>query len=156
MAEAIGKSAKILETLFAHPIPANLHWKDVITLIQRFDSVEHHRHGNLHIDIAGHRLTLRHTSEKQLGKEQVTQLRNFLEGLGITPAHPDLNHPETGTFSHPGLVIVLDHHEATLWQQADANERVQEAGTLHPHDPHHFRHHLTHRKEADYTGQRSP
>jgi hypothetical protein len=156
MAEAIGKSAKTLEALFAHPMPTNLHWADVLTLIQRFGSIEYNRHGNLHIDIGGHRLTLKHTNEKQLTKDQVAQLRSFLEGLGIVPGHPDLKSPEPDRFDQPGLIIVLDHHQATLWQQAAANAPVEERGTLHPHDPHHFRHHLAHRKEADYEGQRAP
>jgi hypothetical protein len=156
MAEAIGRSAKTLETLFAHPVPANLHWSDVLTLIQRFGSVEHHRHGNLHVDIAGHRLTLKHTNEKQLDREQATHLRTFLEGLGITPGHPELSTPESKAFDQPALVIVLDHHEARLWQQAAASAPVKQGPGLHPHDPHHFLHHLTHRKEADYKGQRAP
>lgn len=156
MAEAIGKSGKTLETLFAHPMPSNLHWIDVFTLIQRFGTIEHHRHGNLHVDIAGHRLTLNHSNEKQLAKEQVAQLRKFLEGLGITPVHPDLNAPEAEGFDEAGLIIVLDHHEAKLWRQTAAKAPVQEESTLHPYDPHHFRHHLAHRKESDYQGQRSP
>lgn len=156
MAEAIGKSAKTLEALFAHPVPANLHWTDVLTLLQRFGSVEHHRHGNLHVDIAGQRLTLKHTNEKQIDKDQAVQLRNFLKGLNITPGHSNLNAPEPEAFERPGLIIVLDHHEATLWQQAAANAPVEERSMLRPHDPHHFRHHLTHRKEAQYIGQRAP
>ncbi len=156
MAEAIGKSGKTLEAIFSHPVPANLHWTDVLTLIQRFGSVEHHRHGNLHVDISGHRLTLKHTNEKQLGKDQVTQLRSFFEGLGITPGHPDVTTPASETFDQPGLIIVLDHHEARLWKQSAAHAPVKEDNALHPHDPHHFLHHLTHKKEADYKGQRAP
>jgi hypothetical protein len=153
---AEGKSAKTLEALFAHPIPTNLHWAGVLTLIRRFGSVEHTRHGNLHIDIAGHRVTLKHTNEKQLTKDQVEQLRAFLEGLSIVPGHPDVAVPEPETFDQPGLIIVLDHHEARLWQQTAADAKVRESGALRPHDRHHFRHHLTHRKEADYKGQRAP
>ncbi|MGA7323486.1 MAG: hypothetical protein WBX25_03115 [Rhodomicrobium sp.] len=156
MAEAIGKSAKTLTALFAHPIPANLHWSDVLTLLQRFGSVEHRRNGDLHVDVAGHRLTLKHTNEKQIDKDQIVLLRHFLEGLDITPGHRNLIAPEPEAFDQPGLIIVLDHHEATLWQQAATNAPVEERNKLQPHDPHHFRHHLAHRKEASYTGQRAP
>jgi hypothetical protein len=156
MADAIGKSAKTLETLYAHPIPANLHWKDVLTLIQRFGTVEHHRHGSLHIDVAGHRLTLHHTNAKQLDKEQVAQLRAFLQGLGITPDHPDLAAQHSLKFEQPALVIVVDHHEADLWLQDAPATRLEREGETKPHDPHNFRHHLKHRRAIAEKGQRAP
>jgi hypothetical protein len=153
---AKAKSAKTLDAIFAHPMPTNLHWTDVLTLIRRFGSVEHHRHGNLHIDVAGHRLTLKHTNEKQLTKDQVAQLKQFLEGIDITPDHPTASEPEISPFDRSGLVVVLDHREARLWRQAAANAKVEQGETLHPYDPHHFLHHLAHRKEAHYKGQRAP
>jgi hypothetical protein len=156
MSGSIGQAAKTLEALFAHPLPTNLHWTDVLTLIRRFGSIEHNRHGDLLVEIGGHRVTFKHKNTKELDKEQVVQLRNFFEKLGITPGHPVLHTAENEPFDQPALIIVLDHHEATLWQQAAAQAPVEELKALHPHDPHHVRHHLSHRKEADYQGQRAP
>jgi hypothetical protein len=52
-------------------------------------------------------------------------------------------------------VVLLDHHSARFF---DANQRgsLTERERLEPQDPHGFRRHLEHRKEADYQGQRIP
>ncbi len=154
MADLKGKSKKTLDALFAHPIATNLDWKDVLTLIQRFGSIEHHRHGNLHVDITDHRLTFKHTNEKQLDKDQVAQLRTFLKDLGITPEHPNLDQHAL-TYEHPPMVVVIAHHEADIWHQDAAGAKLHEDKKLHPHDPHHFRHHLKHKNEDHLKGQRA-
>lgn len=152
----MAKSAKTIEALFAHPIATNLHWIDVLALLRRLGTVEHNRNGDLHIEISGHRLTMQATHQKQLEKEEVARLRSFLEGLGIAPGHADIEAPETEAFDQPGLIIVLDHHEATLWQQSAPNASLKEEHKLTPHDPRNIRHHLHHRNEDRLKGQRSP
>jgi len=53
------------------------------------------------------------------------------------------------------MVVVIDHHAAHVFQ--DLNGSVpQEKVTVKPYDPHHFHHHLIHKKEAHYQGQRVP
>ena len=51
------------------------------------------------------------------------------------------------------MVVVIDHHSAHMYQQpGDSHDGV----TIRPYDPHHFHHHLIHRKEAHYQGDRVP
>jgi hypothetical protein len=52
------------------------------------------------------------------------------------------------------MLVVIDHHAAHIFSwgvKGVANEE-----TLEPHDPHHFHHHLVHRKEAHFQGDRVP
>jgi hypothetical protein len=53
-------------------------------------------------------------------------------------------------------VVILDHHSARFFRTANGSGRLKELEHLEPHDPHGFRRHLEHRKEADYKGQRVP
>jgi predicted AAA+ superfamily ATPase len=53
-------------------------------------------------------------------------------------------------------IVTIDHHSARFFQTTNQNGSVREVERLQPHDPHHFRHHVEHRKEADYAGQRIP
>ena len=156
MAEAIGRSAKTLEALYAHPIPANLHWTDVLTLIRRFGSVEHQRHGHLHVDVGGHGLTLKHTNAKQVDKDQVIQLRDFLKGLGITPGHPSAGALGLDTLAEPGLIVVLGDHDAKLWHRPAAHAQPEDGHLLYPHDPHHLRGPVHLAKETAFEGQPAP
>ncbi len=156
MAEAIGRSAKTLEALYAHPIPANLHWTDVLTLIRRFGSIEHQRHGHLHVGIAGHGLTLKHTNAKQVDKDQIIQLRDFLKGLGITPGHPSAATPDADTAAEPGLIVVLGDYDAKLWHRPAAHAHPEGGHLLYPHDPHHLRGHAHHAKQTGFEGEPPP
>lgn len=52
-------------------------------------------------------------------------------------------------------VVLIDHHRARFFEPT-AEGRLVEAGHLEPLDPHGFRRHLEHRKEADYKGERVP
>jgi stalled ribosome rescue protein Dom34 len=53
-------------------------------------------------------------------------------------------------------VVLLDHHSARFFGAKNERGSFIELERLEPHDPHGFRRHLEHRKEADYQGQRIP
>ena len=53
------------------------------------------------------------------------------------------------------IALTIDHHRARFFQST-GDGRFVEQGHLEPKDPHGFRRHLEHRKEADYRGQRVP
>ncbi|HEY6324972.1 MAG TPA: hypothetical protein VIW73_00470 [Candidatus Cybelea sp.] len=53
-------------------------------------------------------------------------------------------------------VLLIDHHRARFFDPAPTAGGLVEGGHLEPLDPHGFRRHLEHRKEADYQGQRVP
>jgi hypothetical protein len=52
-------------------------------------------------------------------------------------------------------VVVIDHHAAHVYRDANAGG-TQPGVEIKPYDPHHFHHHLIHRKEAHYQGDRVP
>ncbi|SEF43873.1 hypothetical protein SAMN05421819_0022 [Bryocella elongata] len=53
------------------------------------------------------------------------------------------------------MVVVVDHHIAHVYQ--DLGEEVPKLEeTVRPYDPFHFHHHLIHKKEAHYQGERAP
>jgi hypothetical protein len=52
-------------------------------------------------------------------------------------------------------VLLIDHHRARFFEPSTGCGLV-EREHLEPLDPHGFRRHLEHRKEADYKGQRTP
>jgi Na+-transporting NADH:ubiquinone oxidoreductase subunit NqrF len=53
------------------------------------------------------------------------------------------------------MVVVIDHHAAHVYQDVDAKTPESEK-TVKPHDPWGFHHHLIHKKEAHYVGERVP
>lgn len=56
---------------------------------------------------------------------------------------------------HQRIIVVIDHHAARLYQDLGGSRPEMEA-TVKPNDPHRFHHHLAHRKEAHYQGERVP
>lgn len=52
-------------------------------------------------------------------------------------------------------VVKIDHQSARIFAPGKDGKFVERVH-LEPHDPHGFRRHLEHRKEADYGGQRVP
>jgi stalled ribosome rescue protein Dom34 len=53
-------------------------------------------------------------------------------------------------------VLLIDHHHARFFETASPDGRLAEREHLEPKDPHGFRRHLEHRKEAEYRGQHVP
>jgi hypothetical protein len=53
-------------------------------------------------------------------------------------------------------LVLIDHQRARFFESIDTTGRLEEREHLEPKDPHGFRRHLEHRKEADYHGQRVP
>jgi hypothetical protein len=83
--------------------------------------------------------------EKDMETDGVIELRRFLFEAWSAKAPPE----------QKTTVVVIDHHGARFFEP-DAAGTIQDAGELTPLDPHGFRRHLEHRKEADYSGQRVP
>ena len=80
--------------------------------------------------------------------EEVSRLRKFLQEAGLgkhieEPAKP------------PRTIVVIDHHAAHVYQDFGGN-RPADAHKVRPYDPFNFHHHLIHRKEAHYRGERVP
>jgi hypothetical protein len=53
-------------------------------------------------------------------------------------------------------VLLIDHQRGRFFEDAGTAGRLEEGAHLEPKDPHGFRRHLEHRKEAHYRGERVP
>jgi hypothetical protein len=76
---------KILHTLFAHPINANISLKDVESVFGELGAKMNSAHsGKLHVSLNGHSANFSHANHS-LPKEEVAQVRKFMETCGIDP-----------------------------------------------------------------------
>jgi hypothetical protein len=53
------------------------------------------------------------------------------------------------------MIVVIDHNAAHIFGELGGS-RPQDSAAISAYDSHHFHHHLMHRKEAHYEGQRVP
>ncbi len=81
------KHAKTLERLFAHPIAMNLHWGDVVKLFEAVGATTEFVHGGRQkftLQGKDHTFHIPHSGVLD-SKDEVMQIRHFLEGCGVTP-----------------------------------------------------------------------
>ena len=148
------RDRRVLETIFRHPTPGNLAWSEALHLIERLGTAQQEPNGKILLAIGEHRHVLHQPHAKELTREEVTELRKFLEAAGATPASVDVAEEEQAVESAtPDMLLTVDHHEARLFTIEGTSAHAR---TLRPYDPHHFLHHLTHRQERELRGQREP
>jgi len=80
---------KILHSLFAHPISSNIDLKDVEAVLKELGAEIEPRHGaRIAVTLGGHTVAF-HASQHALPKDEVVQIRHFLEQCGVKPeAYP--------------------------------------------------------------------
>jgi len=146
------KIAALHQTLLHGKLPRSLHWTDALELIASVGQVQP-TSGNEYAFVVGTQREFFKTPHgSELGVEEVSRLRRLLKAAIAEPAAADL--PPTGR-----MVVVIDHHAAHVYRHLRGDphgERPGDASTIEPYDPHHFHHHLVHRKEAHYRGDRAP
>jgi hypothetical protein len=77
---------KILHTLFAHPVSANVAMKDVESVLRELGAEIKSAHsGKTHVALNGHSANFSHPTHS-LPKEEVIQIRHFITTCGIDPA----------------------------------------------------------------------
>ncbi|MGE0231313.1 MAG: HicA protein [Flavobacteriaceae bacterium] len=77
---------KILHSLFAHPVSANIDPKEVEAVLLELGATVDNRTGaRIGVSLDGHTAVF-HKAHHALPKEEVAQIRHFLERCGITPA----------------------------------------------------------------------
>ena len=136
---------RILQEIFAHPLPHNLEWREVVSVVNELGSALERHDGKYEFQIGRTKAVFTKPHHKDMEPAGVIELRRFLlQAWSATAA------PETKP-----TVVLIDHHGAHFFVP-DADGTLQPGGELEPHDPHGFRRHLEHRKEADYSGQRVP
>jgi hypothetical protein len=74
-----------LHTLFAHPVSANISMRDVESVLKELGATISEAHtGKLHVALNGHSVNFPH-AKHSLAKQQVVQVRNFIETCGVDP-----------------------------------------------------------------------
>jgi hypothetical protein len=135
------------QSLLDGKLPRNLSWTETIDLIGHLGKVESHGNDEFAFVVGTQRAFFKHPHTHALGVEEVSRLRKFLKEAGpVTPTEP--NQPCR-------MVVVVDHHAAHLYRDLNGT-RPEADKTVRPYDPFGFHHHLIHRKEANYKGERIP
>jgi len=144
-----------LEKIFAHPLPTDLPWSRVVALLCGLGASTQAT-SNSHMKFVlpnGPEITVPVPRHGQLSsKEELVSIRRFLEDNGITPDHPDY-HPAGEELPHGCLLLDLAHQESSVYLVLRDGAEVQR---IQPYDPWFHRHHLDHRKENTFEGQRAP
>src|SRR6202011_4792077 len=122
-----GSHHKVYERLFQHPMPHNLQWREVWSMLNALTDAEarEEANGNLKVTRNGQTLTLHRPRGKDLAdKQELMQVRHFLERSGAPTAAPAAE----GTH----LLVVIDHREARIYR-AELHGSVPQR--IAPYDP---------------------
>lgn len=77
---------KVLHALFAHPVSANINFKDVMHVFEVLGAEVDNKSGNrVGVKLNGHSPAFSH-AQHSLPAEELAQIRKFLETCGIDPA----------------------------------------------------------------------
>jgi hypothetical protein len=142
------KMAALHQSLLHGKLPRNLHWSDAVELIGHLGRVEALGGEEFTFVVGLHREMFKRPHTPELGVAEVSRLRKFLKEAGSEPAPTEQTQPCR-------MVVVIDHHGAHIFRDLGAS-RPKDDAAIEPYDPHHFHHHLIHRKEAHYQGDRVP
>jgi hypothetical protein len=135
------------QNLLQGKLPRSVRWDEAFELIEHLGHVESHGGEEFAFVVGAHRELFKRPHGQELGIDEVSRLRKFLKAADAEPAAAERAQDST-------TVVVIDHHLAHLFR--DANATGQRGAEIKPYDPHHFHHHLVHRKEAHYQGDRVP
>lgn len=129
-------------------LPRNVSWPKAVELIKQIGDVQTHENDEFVFAVGTKRAIFKRPHNHVLGIEEVARLWRFLRD-----AIPDSS--SVTTAQRCWMVVVIDHLVAHLYQCF--NGKVPQAEeTVRPYDPFGFHHHLIHRKEAHYEGERAP
>lgn len=149
--------SKHLESLYRNllngKLPHNLSWSEAVELIEHLGEVQPHGNDEFLFRVGGQRAFFKRPSTHDLGLEEVSRLRKLLKeaGPGLQIRGSQAEDP-----AQPSrMIVVIDHHAAHIYQDLRGSRPADEQ-TVRPYDPFHFHHHLIHRKEAHYRGERVP
>jgi hypothetical protein len=144
--------AVLHQSLLHGKLPRSLHWSDALELIGHLGQVEAHGGDEFAFVIGARRELFKKPHTPEFGVEEVSRLRKFLKEAASETASETT--PAASTDASR-MVVAIDHHAAHVYRDLGGS-RPQDEVTIEPYDPHHFHHHLVHRKEAHYEGDRVP
>jgi len=142
-----GPHQKTYQHIFQHPIPQNLQWREVWSMLSAMHNAVavEDDNGNLKVKRNGQTLVLHRPRGKDLAdKRELMQVRHFLERSGVPMPAP----PATG--SH--LLVVIDHRQARIYS-TELHGAIPQR--VVPYDPFGFGRDL-HYNQDDSNGQRKP
>ena len=142
-----GPHQKVYERVFAHPMPHNLQFREVWSMLGALPdtSVAEEKSGDLKVTRNGQTLMLHRPRGKDLAdKKELMQVRHFLERSETRAPQP----ATVGTH----LLVVIDHREARIYS-TELHGTVPER--IAPYDPFGFGRDL-HYNQDDSNGQRKP
>jgi len=139
---------ELLESLVRGKLPRNLSWSSVIDLIGQIGEVQPHGNDEFIFAVGSQKGFFKRPSGHNLAVEETSRLRRFLKEAD---AHGIL----AKASQIARMVVVIDHHVAHIYHDL-GDSRPQGEVTVKPYDPFGFHHHLIHRKEAHYKGDRVP
>jgi hypothetical protein len=142
------KFAKLHQSLLHGKLPRSLHWSDVVDLIEHLGRVRAHGGDEFAFLVGTQREIFKRPHTPEIGVEEVSRLRKFLKLAGSESPPNNFVQPHR-------MIVVIDHHAAHIFR-AFGESHSQDAAAITPYDPYHYHHHLVHRKEAHYEGDRVP
>jgi hypothetical protein len=149
MTEHLHHKLSVLKQNLLHgKLPRALAWEDAVSLVSHLGQIESHVGEEVTFVIGKERANFKQPQSGELDIDDVSRLRKLLKAGGSDAIATEYPQPCR-------MIVVLDHHVAHVYQDVDRS-RPQETNTIHPVDPHHFHHHLVHKKEAHYQGDRVP
>jgi hypothetical protein len=76
---------RTLEAIFAHPISANIDFKDVESMLSDLGAeIDNRSKARIGVTLNGHTAAFHH-AHHSLPKDEVVQIRHFLEKCGVSP-----------------------------------------------------------------------
>jgi len=143
---------KHLESMYRNlvigKLPENLSWSEAVEIVEDLGEVQTHGNDEFVFRVGDQQMFFKRPSSHDLGVEEVSRLRKLLK-----EAAPVTRIERSG--KSPRMIVVIDHHTAHVYQD-DGGSRPVDEHKAAPYDPFHFHHHLIHRKEAHYQGERVP
>jgi hypothetical protein len=144
--------SKHLESLYQNlvnaKLPHNLSWNEAVELVGHLGEVQPRGNDEFVFRIGGQRVLFKRPHTHDLDVEEVCRLRKFLKEAGPGTPVEELAQPSR-------MIVVIDHHAAHVYQDFGGSRPADEP-KVRPYDPFNFHHHLIHRKEAHYRGERVP
>lgn len=145
----------LLKSLLDGKLPRNLSWDDVLDLIGQIGEVQPHGGNEFTFVVGSQRALFKKPHTHALDVEEASRLRRFLRLDHDDTKQKDDAAASAETSAAGRVVVVIDHHGAHLYRDLGTSKPQPEAN-VKPYDPHNFQHHLIHRKEAHYRGERVP
>ena len=144
------KLATLQQNLLHGRLPRSVHWTDAIELIGHLGQVVPHGGGGEEFAfmVGSQRELFKRPHNAEFGIEEVSRLRKFLKSAAAESPPIEAAHPTR-------VGVVIDHHAAHLFRNPTDGGPPDKVD-VEPYDPHHYHHHLVHRHEAHYQGDRVP